>query len=483
MGKRLSDKYIARRGKIWQEDPLEFFKDVIPKFKPTEQQAEFITAIAKPNAWVSVKSGHGVGKTSSLACLALWFLCCFDDAKVPITSPSKEQLKSTLWGELRKWHSNMSFPMRDWIDITAEKVTLIGEENTFAIARTARKENPDALQGFHAEHVLFLIDEASGVDSKIFEIAMGALTTADARFLLTGNPTQNTGFFFNSFREPKKGETKKWINFTLSSLESPNVKPGYADNIASEFGVESNEYRVRVLGEFPDEGNMQFISRLLVDNAVNRWVEIVKNPELYNFQPKILGVDVARFGDDKSCLVLRQGLYCKVLHVIPKNTVTELARLVARLHKEHKFMSICIDAGGVGGGVYDWLEERGYPVVSVEFGSRAENTEWYKNCRTEIWARGKEWLERGGLDPNEVLIEDLAAPEYSFTPQTQIILESKEKIKSRLKRSPDIADAWALTFADSSAFEDDPDDDGDGVFLGSNVITCDDVDLYDYDAA
>ena len=160
----------------WRNDPLAFCREVI-NFTPTAQQAEIITAMRAPGAWVSVKSGHGVGKTSTLACLALWFISCFDDCKVPVTHPAREQLKSTLWPELRKWHSRMENPFRDAIEINSERCFIRARPDRFIQARTCRPDNPDALQGFHAEHLLFLIDEASGVATRVFEVAFGALTT------------------------------------------------------------------------------------------------------------------------------------------------------------------------------------------------------------------------------------------------------------------------------------------------------------------
>ena len=479
MAKALTAAYIEKMLPIWRTDPIAFFKDVIPKFVPTDQQREICLAIAKPNAWVSVKSGHGVGKTSLLANLALWFISCFDDCKVPVTSPSKEQLKSTMWGELRKWHGYMEEPFKSKIEITIEKVTIVGRENSFIQARTARKENPDALQGFHAKNLLFLVDEASGVDKVIFEVAMGALTTDGARFLLTGNPTKNNGFFYDSFQKSKKGEKRKWVNFTLSSIDSPNVKPDFAAEMAAQYGEDSNEYRVRVLGEFPDEGNMQFIGRDLVDCAVRRWFELTRDPELYESKMKVLGVDVARYGDDKTCLVLRQGLYSRILHVIPRNSLSELTKLIVKEHRKRKFKRICVDVGGLGAGVVDNLLDLKLPVEQVNFGENAEDTERYKYRRTEIWARMKEWLERGGIESNEDLIEDLVAPEYSFTPKVQIELESKDSLKRRLKHSPDIGDALALTFADETIINADYDEDcwieGEG-----NVVTDNDVELFDY---
>ncbi len=432
---------------FWQQNPLAFCKDIIG-FTPTEQQEQIINSVAQTGSWTSVKSGHGVGKTSTLACLGLWFISVFVDAKVPVTSPSKEQLKSTLWGELRKWHKRMKEPFRSAIDITSEKVVIKSREDTFIQARTARKENPDALQGFHAEHLLFLVDEASGVPSKIFEVAMGALTTVDTRFILTGNPTQNTGFFYDTFY--KAGAKDRWNQFTLSCLDSDNVKDGFEEDMAAQYGRESNEFRVRVLGEFPDASNMQFIGRGLVDQAIACWNTLVEIPKLYNFNPIIFGVDVARYGDDSSVIYMRQGLYSKLLFIEKNIDTHSLAKKVGSLANDYDADSICVDVGGVGAGVYDYLFNHGYPAVDVNFGSVAEDIEQYNLRRSEIWGLMREWLRHGGaIENNEALTEELVAPEYGFTSKCQITLEAKDSIKKRTGGSPDMADALALTFGDS----------------------------------
>ena len=462
---------------FWQQNPLAFCKDIIG-FTPTEQQEAIINSVAQVGSWTSVKSGHGVGKTSTLACLGLWFISVFVDAKVPVTSPSKEQLKSTLWGELRKWHKRMKEPFRSAIDITSEKVVIKGREDTFIQARTARKENPDALQGFHAEHLLFLVDEASGVPSKIFEVAMGALTTVDTRFILTGNPTQNTGFFYDTFH--KAVAKDRWNSFTLSCLDSDNVKAGFEDDMAAQYGRESNEFRVRVLGEFPDASNMQFIGRGLINDSIGNWFELVEVPSLYNFNPIIFGVDVARYGDDSSAVFMRQGLYSKLLFLEKNIDTNSLAKIVGELSNAYEADSICVDVGGVGAGVFDYLFNHGYPAVDVNFGSVAEDIEQYNLRRSEIWGLMREWLRRGGcIENNEALIEELVAPEYGFTAKCQIVLEAKDSIKKRSGGSPDMADALALTFGDSFCTAKKR---GGIIVPSSNtsIVTSNDVSLFDY---
>ena len=446
MPKVLSREYIIAHLPLWREDPIAFFEDVIPAFKPNKQQSEVVMAIAQVGAWASIKSGHGVGKTSTLACVGLWFLSVFSDAKVPITSPSKEQLKNTFWPEFRKWHKEMAEPFKSDIDITAEKVSIKSRPDTFAVARTARKENPDALQGFHAEHLLFLVDEASGVPAKIFEVAMGALTTVDTRFALTGNPALTSGFFYDTHN--KEGMSDEWIKLTISCINNSNVDPTYPAKIASQYGENSDQYRVRVLGEFPLQSAMQFIGEGLITDAIKRYLEVSNNPEIFKNEPKILGVDVARFGDDSSCVYLRQGLWSKMLLHEQLDTYA-LRRKVQNYFVDYHADLGCIDVGGVGAGVYDGLYNKGYPVSPVNFGSVAFNTLTYKLRRDEMWGEMKGWLKRGGaIEDIPQLKSDLKVPTYTYTVKEQTVLESKSSMKLRGEQSPDIGDALGLTFAE-----------------------------------
>ncbi len=462
----------------YQTHPVEFCRDVI-SFEPTDQQIQLIFAINNPGAWVSTKSGHGTGKTSTIACLGLWFISVFADAKVPVTHPSKEQLKSTLWPEIRKWHNRMIPSFRDELEINSEKVFVKKRPDTFIQARTAKQDNPDALQGFHAEHLLFLIDEASGVAAKIFEVALGALTTTDTRFFLTGNPTQTSGFFYDTFH--KKGARDLWIKFTLSCLDSPNVAPDYAGKMAQQFGADSNEYRVRVLGEFPDSSNSQFIPNSLVDEAIARYEEVSLRPDSYNEAPVILGVDVARFGDDSSCVFLRQGIYSQQLYLIKDIDTYTLAEIVVDLAITFKADSVCVDVGGIGAGVFDYvfrkLTPKGISVIDVNFGSRAEEKDVYYLKRSELYGRGRTWLRQGGaLPPDEDLKEELCAVEYEFTSSEQTAIVRKDVTKKIICRSPDKADALVLTFADPYCVKVDRD----GIRGNGNsvIITSNDKDLF-----
>ena len=166
----------------WRGDAALFVSDQFG-IEPTEQQKLLLRAASKPGAHVAVKSGHGTGKSTAMAWLILWALCCWEDVKIPCTAPTAHQLEDILWPEVEKWRPRMLEPWRSSVTVTKDTVKMTGLPG-FAVARTGRKENPEALQGFHAENLLFLVDEASGIPDQVFEVARGALSTPDARVIM-----------------------------------------------------------------------------------------------------------------------------------------------------------------------------------------------------------------------------------------------------------------------------------------------------------
>lgn len=421
----------------WRKSAALFVSDQFG-ITPTRQQMSLLDAASKPGAHVAVKSGHGTGKSTTLAWLALWGLCCFDDVKIPCTAPTAHQLEDVLWSEIEKWRGRMLEPWRSSISISKDMMKIDGLPN-FAAARTGRKEKPEALQGFHADTLLFLVDEASGIPDQVFEVARGALSTPGARVVMAANPTRTTGYFYQAFHRNRE----TWDLLTFSCKDSPLVSPEYLEEMSLEYGVDSDIYRVRVLGEFPKGGDLQFISSSLAERAMQRY----HREDVFAFAPVCLGVDVAAFGGDRCVIFLRQGLYSRLLWTEREVETATLAGVVARLEDEHKADAVFVDAAGVGFGVASNLRQMGRSPFAVELGG-ASSSPVYLNKRAECWGLMRDWLEEGGWIPNdERLRDDLCAPEYGYTLAGKLQLERKEKMRGRGLASPDLADALALTFA------------------------------------
>jgi hypothetical protein len=423
----------------WRDDPVLFVEEGLGA-TPTEQQKKLLRAIAKPGAHVSATSGHGVGKSSVLAWIVLWHCICFYPSKTGCTAPTAHQLKDVLWAEVAFWRSKLPPWLRDQVIVSSDRLCVLGHEETqFAVARTARPENPEALQGLHSEHMLFVIDEASGVADAVFQPIEGALSTPNARIVMASNPTQTSGYLFLAHHR----NAAHWVLFEFSCLESPLVSPEYATKMRESYGEDSDIYKVRVLGKFPSASITQLIPYDLASAATKRKL----HPSQYQFAPIAIGVDPAWEGDDRSCIYLRQGLASRLLYQKIGIDNMTLAGLVAQYEDEHKADAVFIDVGW-GAGVIDRLRQLGRSPTPVNFGGRS-GEERYVNKRTEMWCNLKKWLADGGVIPdNSELVEDLVGPQYGFCSNGKIQLEAKKDMKKRGLRSPDLADALALTFAE-----------------------------------
>lgn len=423
----------------YQQDPVLFIRQVMG-VNPTDQQIKVLRAVAKPGSRVSVKSGHGTGKSAVASWLLLWHVSLFNDSKVACTAPTAHQLHDVLFAEVAKWRDRMVPYFRDALTVTSDEVYVSSNrKGQFAVARTARVESPEALQGIHAGHVLFLVDEASGVPDPIFEPLRGALSTAGARCLLLANPTRCDGFFYQTHHKMRDS----WECIQLNGEESPNVGKVYIEEMRRDYGEDSDIYRVRVLGDFPKSSIDQLISPELVNTCANRHLR----EEEYRNAPVILGVDPAWMGDDSSVIVLRQGLMSRVLGSYRQMDQMTLADRVAGFETEYNAQAVFIDTG-MGAGVIDRLRQLGRRPVPVNFGGKPINESRYHNKRAEMWELVKKWMESGGAIPDDKFLrQDLSCPTYSFTPVGKMLLESKKEIKARGHASPDRADALALTFA------------------------------------
>lgn len=394
-------------------------------------------AIANGASRVAAKSGHGVGKSAFLSWLGLWGLTCWDDVKIPITAPTSAQLRDVIRSEILKWKDNLLSPFKETLKVTNDRVWYEGSSG-FLVFRTARKEKPEALQGFHSGKLIFLVDEASGVDDEIFQPVGGALSTEGAVMVMTGNPTRNSGYFWSAFNKNRD----RWERFTFSSADSPLVSKEHIEDMKQEYGVESDIYRVRVLGEFGIKGERQFISTKTVEAAIGRFIK----EDMFNFAPVILGVDVALYGGDRSVIYLRQGLYSKILFEIRGIRPKDLAAQVARYEDEYKADAVIVDSIGIGEGVISALQMMNRKPILFNAAKTATKPQYY-NMRAQVWGEMRDWLEHGGvLEDHKDLLADLTGPEYGFNTAGEIVLERKSDMKVRRIPSPDLADALAMTF-------------------------------------
>jgi len=309
--------------------------------------------------------------------------------------------------------------------------------------------NTEAFAGLHnkGRRIVVIYDEASGIIPKVWEVTLGALTDEGTEiiWLAFGNPTQNTG----SFREAFGKHRHLWKTRQIDSRDVEGTNKAYLDEIVQTYGEDSDITKVRVRGMFPSASSLQFISSGLADSARARQVEVDE------FEPVVIGVDVARFGDDSSTIYTRKGRDARSVPPVRLHGVDtmQLAARVAEHQRLHAAAIVCVDEGGIGAGVVDRLKQLGLPVVGVQFGGKPlgavklSNNIKVANRRAEMWAIMREWLEGGAIPDDQRLYDDLIGIEYGFNVNDQILLEKKEHMKKRGLASPDDGDGLALTFA------------------------------------
>jgi hypothetical protein len=418
--------------------------------KLTDQQKELVRRADGQASRVAVSSCTGSGKTATLAMLTFLYLMILPDCRILVTSPSFNQLNRVFASELRKWHKKMIPQFQEYYDITRETVKYLNTKKyeQFCSLVTASVENKEALQGGHADNYVIFADEASGVSEDAFDILLGTLSTGKGgRFIQVSNPVRSSGRFYQIFQN----EDSLWDKLYFSAYDSPNVNKAWIEEMKHTYGEDSDLYRMRVLGRFPRVGVAQYISADVVEECINRNLSLID----YNNFPKVMGVDVARFGDDKTCIVVRQGPKMIEIQTFKGLNTMEVASKVAQFQAIHATSQIHIDAIGIGAGTFDRCKDLRLPAIEVNVSTRSTEPNKYCNLRSQIWGKMKEWLENGAdlpimaRDKETNLSSELTSMEYFYNNKLQLQLMSKKDLKRAGHASPDIADAISLTFASS----------------------------------
>ena len=455
----------------WRADPLLFVQEAFPwgrqgplreREGPDVWQADVLSQIRdglSPDKalQIAIASGHGPGKSALVAWIILWSIGTEVDARGVVTANTEVQLRTKTWAEVSKWYrlAPLLVPL---FTLTATALYSSDEAHakTWRIDAVAWSENKvEAFAGLHNEgrRILVVHDEASAIPDLIWETTEGALTDANTEiiWLCCGNPTRNTGRFrecFGQFRH-------RWITRQVDSRTARLTNKEQIEQWINDYGEDSDFVRVRVRGVFPRAGSMQFISSEIVEDAASdKW------EAEHNFHdPRVMGVDVVRFGDDQTVIRIRIGRDARSIQPI-KLRGADTMQVAARVMEEaakHKVDAIFVDGGGVGGGVVDRLRYLQQPVTEVNFGAKAdrgtvtqEGKVVYFNKRAEMWGLMRDWLPGAVIDNDPELIADLIGVQYGFAikdGRDAIQLEKKEDMKKRGLASSDNGDALALTFA------------------------------------
>jgi hypothetical protein len=389
--------------------------------------------------FIAVASGHGAAKTTFVAWIMHWFMSCRAHPQVVCTANTESQLTTKTWRELAKW--NKLATNKDWFTWTATSYYLNTHQETWkANAIPWSENNTEAFAGTHEENVLVVFDEASKISDKIWEVTDGIFTTKKNIWLVFGNGTRNVGRFYDCFHKHKH----RWKTWNIDSRTCKAANKTYLEKLIEQYGGEdSDQSRVRVRGLFPKTATRQLISTDAVEKAQNYEAD----PKAWEFQPKVLGCDIARFGENSSVLIYRQGRKVFDPIVLPKQDLMATAHFIAESIKAERPLQTFVDGSGMGAGVVDRLRQLNFSVVDVNFGNSSLNPR-FLNKRAESWWEMKEYVEGlCELPKDGKLRDELTCVEYDFTDKGRIRLDRKSDIFEKYGFSPDRADALALTFS------------------------------------
>jgi hypothetical protein len=449
------------------DDPLGFVLYAYPWGKtgtpladetgPDEWQSKFLTDLgalldqgvtAEEAIRLAVASGHGIGKTAVIAWLVQWFMSTREFPQIVVTASTQTQLSSKTWRELAKWHRLLI--NRHWFNWTATKYYHVEYPETwFASAIPWSENNADAFAGTHEKYVLIIFDEASAIAKVIWDTTEGALTTPAALWVVFGNYTKNTGSFHKCFA----GKTRdRWHRSQIDSRTAKKANQAQIRQWIEDYGEDSDFVRIRVRGIAPRSGSDQFIGQDLVD-ASSRY-----KAQGYESLPKILALDVARYGDNQSVSGLRQGRRFTILAKWRELPIDQLAdKFIEHIEAEQPD-AIVVDGDGIGGAVVDLIKRKNFHLrngkeILFEFHGNATPSDgkMYYNRRAEVWGLTRQAMKDGlelPVDPE--LQADLVAPEYFFAKKGDfdvIQLESKDDMRGRGVASPDSADTLAMTYS------------------------------------
>lgn len=422
------------------------------------KQAELLRSILT-HGRVTVTSGHKTGKTTSFAILAWWFPSdpvARPGARVAMTSSSFRQVIRTLWREVTALWRRARDRGYDLPEPALSPDTGVRWPDGREMFGFSTKD-PEKAAGTSGAHLLYLVDEASGVPGKVFEALEGNRAGGQgAKIFLASNPTQQSGTFFESHH------TKRHLYraLSISSEEAADVDPPIP-GLATRSWVEEKRvdwgpdwrtspiYAVRVLGRFPATASDAVIGLGLVLDAVARHAETEPSG------PLVIGLDVARFGDDETVAAPRRGHYVYPLIRLPPGdgpeTATQFlqALTAADIVRPGERPQVNVDANGIGVSVFDALARNdAVKAIAVNTSVASSSVNEFINLRAELHFAGRDWLREGGAVPDDAKLQaEMVAPKYRTDARGRIQVESKDDLRKRLpgNRSPDACDAWLLS--------------------------------------
>lgn len=445
----MTEIVAADKIRTWREHPTQMVRDLFG-VEPDAWQHEALEAFPH-SPRIALQACAGPGKTAVLAWMGWNFMLTRPHPKVGATSVSGANLKANLWAEFANWRARSDLLKNQFEQIGTEIYHREHRETWKIEARTwAQDANPaqigNALRGLHADYVMWLLDESGAYPESILPVAENIFSGApkEAHIVQAGNPTHLSGPLYHACSKARS----LWVVVVITGdpedpKRSPRIPIEHARAQIAQYGRDNPWVMVNILGQFPPASLNALLGIADIERAMGQKYQD------YDIEgaPRILGVDVAREGLDRSVIFPRQGLVAFKPHVMRNASSVQGAGQVARVWKDWSVDACFVDnTGGFGAGWIDQLERLNRNAIGIGFSERAEDKR-YANRRAEMYFRMAEWIKKGGALPDEAdLVGELTETTYMFRGDA-LLLEPKETVKARLGRSPDLADALALTFA------------------------------------
>jgi phage terminase large subunit len=433
------------------------------KATPDEWQAEGLREWADPNARVkriAMQACAGPGKSTLLSwCGWNGLLCYADKGKHPkgaAVSITRENLDTGLWAELAKWRQRSPM-LNAAFEQTGSDIFSRSHPETWRLSARSFPKTADTeqmgktLAGLHSEFIFYLIDESGGLNAAIGRAADQGLSNCEwGRIIQAGNPLSHDSLLYVSVTKLRH---QHYVIAISGDPEDPNrskrIDVEWAADQIKTYGRENPWVMVYILGKFPPSSMNSLIGIDDLEAAKKRQPA----QSDYIWQPKILGGDLARFGDDKTALVVRQGLFCSKFTKLRNAKTQDIGGRIIRAKSEETIAAVFLDAA-MAGGVQDYCELLGHTITLVEFAGKADDP-MFANKRAEMMWTAANYIKGGAMVPDDPeFIAGACAHTYTFNKNGQIIIEPKELVKKKLGYSPDEWDAYICTFAHPVAVEE-----------------------------
>lgn len=470
-------------------DPVAWANEKLRRYLWSKQK-EILNALVH-HRFVAVKSCHGPGKSFSASCAGAWWLDPdvhpLGSAFLVTTAPSYPQVEQILWRELRRRHNEAGLRGRITLDCQwhmgeGENKRSDPTEEIIGIGRKPQDYDESTFQGIHAMYFMAILDEACGVPEALWNAVLALATNEHSRILAIGNP-DDPNSRFAQICKPGSG----WHVIQIAAWDTPNfteevlrefqemgavpedyepladewvpdevaqslVSPLWVRTAIKEWGIGSPIWQAKVNGEFPDISDEYLISPTLIEKA--------HRIELAGLDTGRYGLDVARFGHDKSVLYRNRGGQIRLVDAWGKlDTMQTVGRVVRHLQKHPAVrIPVNVDVIGVGSGVYDRMKELRHAVSPYQGSQRANNPKKFRNKRSETWWTFREWMEEGliDLDPaDEKLAAELGSVKWGTDSAGRIYIESKEDMTARGLPSPNHADAAVMSIVEPAIMSEE----------------------------